>query len=72
MIEWQGIGQCHGKMKDIKVTNGLNMVHGWQNDGYQKDLFYEDNQDNMCPAGCGMVKRRLNFVSCKVAHPVSA
>ena len=53
-----------GKMRETKVTNVLKMVHGWENDGYQKDLFYEDNQDHICPAGCGMAERRLHFVSC--------
>ena len=49
-------------MKATKVTNVLKMVHGWQNDGYQKDLFYKDNQDNLCPSGCGAVEERLHFV----------
>ena len=57
-------GSKSRKMKATKVTNVLKMVHGWQNDGYQKDLFYEDNQDNMCLAGCGAVEGRLHFVHC--------
>ena len=41
------------------------MVHGWQNDGYQKDLFDEDGETHVCPAGCGEQEGRLHFVRCK-------
>ena len=54
-----------GKMKDTEVTNVLKMVHGWQNDGYQKDLFNGDGEPREYPAGCGENEGRLHFVKCK-------
>ena len=47
-----------------QVTNLLKMVHGWQNNGQQKDLFYENNEDSWCMAGCGQTGKTLYFVRC--------
>ena len=59
---------CMGKMEDTKVTNVLKLVHGWQNDGQQKDLFYENNEENMCPASCGECDSRLHHIQCKAPN----
>ena len=43
-IDWDAIGTCMKKMvskSGMQVTNALKLVHGWQNDGQQKELFYE-------------------------------
>ena len=56
---------CMGKMEDTKLTNVLKLFHGWQNGGQQKDLFYENNEENMCPAGCGECDNRLHYIQCK-------
>ena len=50
------------------VINTLKMVHGWQNDGKQKENFYEDGNDTMCPAGCGQTETRINCIQCKARH----
>ena len=65
MIEWKGMETRLDKMKDTEVTNVLKMVHGWQNDGYQKDLFDELNENHLCPAGCGEEEGQLDFVKYK-------
>ena len=41
------------------------MVHGWQNDGYQKGLFYGVSEENECPAGCGEIETRQHYMHCK-------
>ena len=41
------------------------MVHNWQNDGYQKGLFYGVDKDTMYPAGCGPRETRLHYLYCK-------
>ena len=51
MVDWKGMGATWGKMKDTEATNVLKMVHGWQNDGYQKDLFDEVGREYLCPVG---------------------
>ena len=46
-IDWDAIGTCMKKMASksgMRVINALKLVHGWQNDGQQKELFYEDCQ----------------------------
>ena len=47
------------------MTNVLKLVHGWHNDGQQKDLFYDNNEDNICQAGCGERESRLHYIQCK-------
>ena len=51
-----------------KVTNTLKLVHGWQNDGQQKELFYEDSDETLCPAGCGEAESRMHFIQCQAPH----
>ena len=53
-IDWQAVEACMRKMakqSGSMVTNTLKLAHGWQNDGQQKDLFYEDSEEVLCPAG---------------------
>ena len=50
------------KSPEVRVTNILKMVHGWQNDGQQKDSFYEGNEDKVCPAGCGEREEQLHYI----------
>ena len=57
MIEGKAMGSLLRKMKDIEVINVIKMVHGWKYDGYQKDLFHENNDEFECPAGCGQTGR---------------
>ena len=52
-------------MKDTEVTNVIMMVHGWQHDGHQKDLFYDHEEEYKCPAGCGEKEGRMHYVQCK-------
>ena len=40
------------------------MVHGWQNNGYQKDLFRNELEGMMFPAGYGQSEVRLQFFKC--------
>ena len=28
-------------------------------------MFYENNEENMCPAGCGESDNRLHYIKCK-------
>lgn len=50
------------------VTSTLKLVHGWQNDGQQKELFYEDGEDILCPAGCGQPESKTNFIRYTARH----
>ena len=50
------------EIMDINVTNVLRLVHGWQNDGQQKYLFYESNEDNMCLADCGEMESKFHCI----------
>ena len=70
-IDWEAIDACMTKMakqSGSMVTNTLKLVHGWQNDGQQKELFYEDGDDIMCPAGCGQTETRMHFIQCTARH----
>ena len=60
-IDWKALEVCMNKMakkSGSMVTNTLKLVHGWQNDGQQKELFYENGDDTMCPAGCRKYETR--------------
>ena len=59
------MGASLNKMKDTEATNVIKMVHGWQNDGHQKDLFYDNDEEYTCPAGCGGKEMRMHYVQCK-------
>jgi len=50
------------------VNNTFKLVHGWQNDGQQKHLFYKDGEDTLCPAGCGQSDSRMYFIQCTSRH----
>ncbi len=43
-LEWTSMGSSLRKMKDIEVTNVIKLVHGWQHHGYQKALFFDDDE----------------------------
>lgn len=51
-----------------KVINTLKIVHGWQNDGQQRELFYENSGDTLCPVGCGETESRMHFIQCRTTH----
>ena len=68
-IDWKAVEGCMKKLaraSGSKVTNTLKLVHGWQNDGQQKELFYEDSDDTLCPAGCGEIESRMYLFSAKL------
>ena len=50
------------KIPATRVTNVLKLVHGWQNDGYQKIPFFGIGENCECPAGYGQPETRLHFV----------
>ena len=50
------------------VNNTFKLVHGWQNNGQQKHLFYKDGEDTLCPAGCDQPDSRTHFIQCTVRH----
>ena len=50
------------------VTNVLKWVYGWQNDGQQKELFYEDSDETMCPVWCGQVESRMHLIQYTATH----
>ena len=61
-IDWEAIGASMKTLaatSAMRVTNLLKLVHGWQNDGQQKALFYEDCEEAMCPAGCEKWESRM-------------
>ena len=64
-IDWDSIGLCLNKLPATRVTNILKMVHGWQNDGRQKGLFYDIGEECECPAGCGHTETRFHYIQCK-------
>ena len=45
-IDWEAMGSALRKMKDTEATNVIKMVHGWQYDGHQKDLFYDIDENS--------------------------
>ena len=47
------------------MTNVLKMVHGWQNDGQQKGLFYDTGEECECPAGCGHTETQFHYIQSK-------
>lgn len=53
-----------GKLKELRLSNMLKVVHGWQNDGQQNELFYENNKDYRSPAGCKQLETRMNSAQC--------
>jgi len=66
-IDWKALETCMKKMarnSGSLVTNELKLVHGWQNDGQQKELFYEDSEETFCSAGCGNTESRMHFIQC--------
>ena len=52
-VDWEAMGSVLRKMKDTVAKNVIKMVHGWQHDGHQKDLFYDNDEEFSNPAGCG-------------------
>ena len=64
-IDWAAMGTCLKRMSVQRVTNVLKFVHGWQHDGQQKELLYEDCVGSECPAGCGMTESRMYFIKYK-------
>ena len=50
------------KQSGSVVKNTLKLVHVWQNDGYQKEFFYEDGGNTKCPAECGKPETRTHFI----------
>ena len=56
------------KQSGSMVTNVLKLVNEWQNDGQQKEFFYEDSDKTMCPSGCGEMEYRIHFIQCKAEH----
>ena len=42
----------------------LKMVHGWQQDGYQKGLFFGASDYCECPAGYGFPENRFHYMLC--------
>ena len=70
-IDWEAIGASMKNMaakSATRVTSVLELVHGWQNDGQQKELFYEDCEEVMCPAGCGKWESRMHFIQCTAGN----
>ena len=43
-------------------------VHGLQNDGQQKELFYKDSDNTRDSTGCGERESRTHFTLCKATH----
>ena len=71
-IDWEAIGASMKKLaatSAMRVTNVLKLVHGWQNDGQQKELFYEDCEEEVvCPTGCGKWASRMYFIQCTAGY----
>lgn len=38
------------------------------NDGQQREVFYEDGNDTMCPTGCGQTENIMHFIQCTARH----
>jgi hypothetical protein len=63
-INWNAIKAHLQKQSATRTTNIIKLVHGWQNDGYQKGLFYGITEESMCPTGCGLVETRQHYMRC--------
>ena len=63
-IDWNAIKIHLQKQPATRVTNIIKLVHGWQNDGYQKGLFYGITDASMCPTGCGQLETRQHYMRC--------
>ena len=53
------------KAAEVGVTNIMKIVHGWQNNAQQRDLLYDENEDNVFPAGFGEQEERLHYIICQ-------
>lgn len=62
-MDWDTIFFCMSKISPTRVTNVLKLVHDYQNDGYQKYLFYGISEECKCPIGYGKLESRLYFFS---------
>ena len=62
IVDWVGIGVYMGKIKETRLTNVLTLVHGWQNDKQQKELFNENNEEYECPVECKKMETRLHCI----------
>lgn len=73
-IDWRDMDSCMqkiAKQSGSMVTNVLKLVHGWQNDGQQKDFFYEDSDETLRPVGCGKLESRIHLIQCTAKHMLS-
>ena len=71
-IHWDSIELCLNKLHTTRVTSILKMVHGWQNDGQQKGLFYKIWEECECPAGCGHIETQFHYFQCTAPQLVHA
>ena len=63
-INWDTFKAHPQKQTATRATNIIKLVHGWQNDGCRKGLFYDIQEDTMCPTGCGETELRQHCMNC--------
>jgi hypothetical protein len=77
-VDWPGMQKFLKYLSPIVRCNAIQMLHNWQNTGYQKGLFFDASQEGSCPAhnekikdrlttcpfGCGHTETPFHFMTC--------
>ncbi len=77
-VDWIGMQKFLNQLSPITQCNAVQMIHNWQNMGYQKGQFFDStaNETNnvhapttrhcltTCPMGCGYIKNPFHFMIC--------
>jgi hypothetical protein len=78
-VDWPGMQKFLKSLSPILRCNAIQMLHDWQNTGYQKGQFYDSSQGDSgatigsaartrlteCPMGCGQPELPFHFMTCK-------
>ena len=57
-----------GKTSDQRVTNVIKFVYWRHLDGQQKNIFYGEVEDTICPVGGEKRENRMHYVQCNAIH----
>jgi hypothetical protein len=77
-VDWPGMHKFLNLLSPIACCNAIQMLHNWQNTGYQKGQFFYSSCDGAnltaeqntrqhitkCPLGCNQVETLFHFITC--------
>ena len=83
-IDWEALDLLLKAKRPIENNRLIQLIHNWQNTGYQKGQFrdskldqdaYEpttaEKNDHLCPSGCGLSEGSLHYMTCEADTMVS-